>query len=67
MQRYGAAYATIHRADLHGLLHTGVQRYTDAQLYQGLAIESFTDASRAAPVIPGRDGGVGAHLAGQRD
>lgn len=53
VQRYGAAYATIHRADLHGLLHTGVQRYTDAQLYQGLAIESFTDASRAAPVIPG--------------
>ncbi len=53
VQRYGAAYATIHRADLHGLLHTGVQRYTDAQLYQGLAIEYFTDASRAAPVIPG--------------
>ena len=32
---------------------TGVQRYTGLNWPQGLAIGSFTDASRAAPVIPG--------------
>lgn len=58
VQRYGAAYATIHRADLHGLLHGGVQRYTDAQLYQGVGIESFADASGQAGragVVPGAE------------
>lgn len=54
VQRYGAAYATIHRADLHGLLHGAVLRYTDAQLHQGVGIESFTDASAHA----GRVGAV---------
>ena len=55
VQRYGAAYATIHRADLHALLHEGVQRYTDAQLHQGLAIESFVDASTSAQSVPGAE------------
>jgi salicylate hydroxylase len=55
VQRYGAAYATIHRADLHGLLHGAVQRYTDAQLHQGLGIESFTDASRTPQSVPGAE------------
>ena len=55
VQRYGAAYATIHRADLHALLHEGVQRYTDAQLHQGLAIESFADASTTAQSVPGAE------------
>lgn len=55
VQRYGAAYATIHRADLHGLLHAGVQRYTEAQLYQGLGIESFADASTTPPSVPGSE------------
>ena len=55
VQRYGAAYATIHRADLHALLHEGVQRYTDAQLHHGLAIESFADASTTAQSVPGAE------------
>ena len=33
VQRYGAAYATIHRADLHGLLLSAVTKYTDTQLH----------------------------------
>ncbi len=55
VQRYGAAYATVHRADLHALLHQGVQRYTDAQLHHGLAIESFADGSTTAQSVPGAE------------
>jgi salicylate hydroxylase len=44
VQRYGAAYATAHRADLHGLLLTAVQRFTDTQLHLGIGIQQFTDA-----------------------
>jgi salicylate hydroxylase len=40
---------------LHALLHEGVQRYTDAQLHQGLSIESFVDASAAPASVPGSE------------
>lgn len=44
VQRYGAAYATIHRADLHGLLLAAVGKYTDTQCHLDHAIDSFADA-----------------------
>ena len=41
VERYGAAYATIHRADLHGVLLTAVTESTDVQLNLEQAIERF--------------------------
>lgn len=55
IERYGAAYATIHRADLHGLLLAAVGKYTDAQLNLGQAIEGFADGSTARTAIPGAE------------
>ena len=43
--RYGAAYATIHRADLHALLLDAVTHSTTTQLCLGTAVESFADAA----------------------
>lgn len=42
VQRYGAAYATIHRADLHALLATAAQA-SGAQVQLGQPIEQFSD------------------------
>ena len=39
--RYGAPYATVHRADLHGLLLEAVQRHTSARLHLAQPLESF--------------------------
>jgi salicylate hydroxylase len=39
--RYGAPYATVHRADLHGLLLQKVQATTDAALHLGQPITGF--------------------------
>lgn len=58
IERYGAAYATIHRADLHGLLLAAVEKYTDTQLNLSHAIEGFTDGSRATNPIPGAETAV---------
>ncbi|AOG24131.1 FAD-dependent monooxygenase [Acidovorax sp. RAC01] len=44
VQRYGAAYASIHRADLHGLLLAAVGKYTDTQCHLDHAVDSFADA-----------------------
>ena len=41
--RYGAPYATIHRADLHTLLHKAVQQRSDVKLVLGQWLESFVD------------------------
>lgn len=41
-QRYGAPYATIHRADLHGLLLAALQQQGAAQLNLGSAVARFT-------------------------
>lgn len=51
-QRYGAPYATVHRADLHQLLLQAVEQ-TDATLRLGQSLEAFT---------PG-PGGVQVHTA----
>jgi salicylate hydroxylase len=41
--RYGAPYATIHRADLHALLLKAVQQRSDVKLVLGQWLESFVD------------------------
>jgi salicylate hydroxylase len=40
-QRYGAPYATVHRADLHDLLHTAVVERTNVQLQLNRALCDF--------------------------
>jgi salicylate hydroxylase len=50
MQRYGAAYATIHRADLHGLLLHALQGCPDVQLNPGCAIERYTELGESVLV-----------------
>jgi salicylate hydroxylase len=55
IERYGAAYATIHRGDLHGLLLAAVTRYTDTQLNLAHAIDGFTDGSNARTAVPGAE------------
>ncbi len=54
VERYGAAYATIHRADLHGLLLSAVTQYTDTQLHLEHAIDSFADADGVVTVRTSR-------------
>lgn len=44
VQRYGAAYATVHRADLHGVLLAALQDCPDVQVNLGLAIDSHVQA-----------------------
>jgi len=44
VERYGAAYATIHRADLHGLLLEALQDHPGAQINLGCAIERHAEA-----------------------
>ena len=41
VQRYGAPYATIHRADLHALLLAAVQRQASAQLNANCRVTDF--------------------------
>ena len=38
--RYGAPYATVHRADLHTLLLEAVQQHTSAQLHLARPLQS---------------------------
>ena len=54
VERYGAAYATIHRADLHGLLLAAVGKYTDTQFHLDHAIDRFTDAEDVVTVRTSR-------------
>lgn len=54
VERYGAAYATIHRADLHGLLLDGLTQGSDAQLHLGLAIDRFADSGDVITVRTSR-------------
>jgi len=50
VQRYGAAYATVHRADLHALLEGGVRQYPGVHLNLGEAIESYRESEGAVTV-----------------
>ncbi|NMM78559.1 FAD-dependent oxidoreductase [Acidovorax sp. SRB_14] len=47
VQRYGAAYATVHRADLHGVLLAAVETCESVQLNLGLGIERHAEANGA--------------------
>lgn len=45
--RYGAPYATVHRADLHGLLLHALQQHGDIRLHAGRALQSFSQTGEA--------------------
>lgn len=47
VERYGAPYATIHRADIHGLLLHAVLRQGGAQLRLDEPLAGFTDDGKA--------------------
>lgn len=47
VQRYGAAYATIHRADLHHLLLQAVHPCAEVQLNQGITIDHYAESDGA--------------------
>lgn len=44
VQRYGAAYATIHRADLHALLLEALQKQPQVHLNLGQSVSGFSEA-----------------------
>lgn len=46
VERYGAPYATIHRADIHGLLAEAVRQLADVHVHLNQSILSFTDDGR---------------------
>ena len=50
VERYGAAYATIHRADLHGLLLDALQDLPGVQIHLGCAIERHAESEGAIQV-----------------
>ncbi len=47
LQRYGAPYATVHRADLQQLLLAAVQQQTDTRLTLNACVSSFTQSAGA--------------------
>lgn len=51
-ERYGAPYATVHRADLHALLLQAV-RATGARLHLGRPLESFSQTAQALTLQAG--------------
>ena len=50
LQRYGAPYATVHRADLHQLLLDKVRQQAGARLNLNYCLARFTQTSEAATV-----------------
>ena len=48
--RYSAPYATVHRADLHGLLLEAVQQHTDVQLHVAQALQRFDQTAHTVTV-----------------
>ena len=49
-ERYGAPYATIHRADLHSLLLKAVEQEGTVQLHLGRWLESVVDTGSAVQI-----------------
>ena len=45
--RYGAPYATLHRADLHGVLIEALQPHSDIKTHAGRALQSFSQSAEA--------------------
>jgi salicylate hydroxylase len=54
VERYGAAYATIHRADLHGLLLVAVTESSDVQLNLEQAVDRFVSGDGVVTVRTSR-------------
>ena len=46
-ERYGAPYATLHRADMHGLLLEAVQQQSGAKLYLNSPLQGFKQSAHA--------------------
>ena len=57
LQRYGAPYATIHRADLHQLLQTALQDRCGAEPEYGTQVRGFrqTESSVTLDCVDGRE------------
>lgn len=55
--RHGAAYGTVHRADLHALLRAALAQQSSLQLHAGVAIEHFSEVDNVVRVrtTPGRE------------
>jgi salicylate hydroxylase len=49
-QRYGAPYASVHRADLQQVLLAAVQQQTDTRLTLNCSVSSFTQSPQAVTV-----------------
>ena len=47
VKRYGAPYATVHRADLHGSLLQALQQNGDIKMHAGRALQSFSQSPDA--------------------
>lgn len=58
VKRYGAAYATVHRADLHALLLAAVQRLPNVRLHLGHALTQHQQDRDSVAVRLSRDDGV---------
>lgn len=54
LARYGAPYATIHRADILGLLSEAVRQVADVHVHLDQRILSFTDDGRAVTLAASR-------------
>ena len=50
LARHGQHYATLHRADLHGLLLSAVQRRPEVQLRLGVRLASYVDNGEGVQV-----------------
>jgi salicylate hydroxylase len=53
LQKYGAPYATIHRADLHGLLLQALQARDHVRLNLNTALASYADSGQAVTLQTG--------------
>lgn len=54
-RRYGAPYATLHRADLHGLLHAAVQAQGETALHLGSRIGALRQRADVVALAVRRD------------
>ncbi len=52
--RYGAPYAAVHRADIHGLLAEAVTQHADVHVNLDQKLTGFTDDGRAVTLSVGR-------------
>ncbi|MEZ5707135.1 MAG: hypothetical protein R3E56_18930 [Burkholderiaceae bacterium] len=50
-QRYGQPYATVHRADLHGLLLNAVRHHEGVRLHLNQRVASFAQGSAGVQVV----------------